>query len=175
MDDIDFKLRLEASHRYHALLAKSLSLSWIETFNFILRENKAGTSELLVLLDSNWHESLGITPTTDPRGRSNFHPAMSKARCRSEEIWGYQCPYFDSSIEIDHIFPYSRGGSTSNDNAMYLCIEHNRAKSNDVHLLPWEKFPGMDWIQIQLNLFINRAQTFTSEPLYFPKAQFKRL
>ena len=175
MDKIDFEGRINASFRYHTFWVKSLRLSWLDAYSEVISNSQYGIAELLTLIHPKWYEDLGISEKSSPRVKSNFDTARTSALCRSNEIWGYDCPYSQTQIEIDHIFPYSRGGSTSNDNAMYLCKEHNRAKSNDVHLLPWEKFIEVDWIRIQFDFFVNRGQTYSDEKIYFPKLHLKRV
>ena len=175
MDNIAFEERINASFRYHSFWVKTLKLSWLNAYSEMISNSQYGTAELLTLIHPRWYQDLAITDKLGPRVKSNFDTAKATAQCRANEIWGYECPYPQDRIEIDHIFPFSRGGSTSNDNAMYLCHEHNRAKSNDVHLLPWEKFVEMDWIRIQLEFFVKRGQTYTNETIYFPKLQLKRI
>jgi hypothetical protein len=175
MDKIDFKGRINASMRYHTFWVKSQQLSWIDAYSEVISNHQYGLAELLTLIHPKWYTELGILEKSDPRVKSNFDTARTSAFCRSNEIWGYECPYSQTNIEIDHIFPYSRGGSTTNDNAMYLCKEHNRAKSNDVHLLPWEKFVAVDWIRIQFNFFVNRAQNSSKDKIYLPRLHLKRV
>jgi hypothetical protein len=175
MVQIDFSARLEASYRYHNFWANHLHSTLFEVISEINENSQIGTAELLTLLHPKWFSQLGINPHSDPRGNDSFFTAGDFAKCRAVEIWGYECPYTESKIEIDHIFPHSKGGSTSNDNAMYLCYEHNRAKSADVHLLPWETFNEKNWIKIRLEHLFKKAQAFSSETLYFPKSQLKRI
>jgi hypothetical protein len=175
MDKIDFEVRLGASYRYHSFWARHEKSSWLEIFFEISSNSQLGNAELLILLDPKWHDQLGIQPQSDPRGSTSFPSAGSIAQCRSHEIWAYTCPYLAAKIEVDHIFPYSKGGSTSNDNSMSLCYVHNRAKSTDVHLLPWETFPQRNWIRLQLTSLIAKAQPLTKENLYFPKSQLRNI
>lgn len=35
-----------------------------------------------------------------------------------------------SGAQADHVFPWSRGGSTTVENGQWLCAEHNRMKTN---------------------------------------------
>jgi 5-methylcytosine-specific restriction enzyme A len=46
---------------------------------------------------------------------------------------GYKCVFCgrnsqEISLEIDHIFPFSQGGSNKPDNLQTLCIDCNRGK-----------------------------------------------
>ncbi len=46
---------------------------------------------------------------------------------------GYKCVFCgrnsqETSLEIDHIFPFSQGGSNKPDNLQTLCIDCNRGK-----------------------------------------------
>lgn len=56
---------------------------------------------------------------------------MERAANRCESglflAWG-RCP--DTAEEVDHIFPWSKGGATVPSNGQALCKGHNRSKSN---------------------------------------------
>ena len=175
MNNLDFASRNLATQRYHDFLSRGSDKSWIDILNEVDESKIYGLPEVLVLLHPRWHLQLGFTPASDPRGAASFAVARSMAKCRSGELWGYECPYTESKIHIDHTFPFARGGATSADNAMYLCVEHNLSKSTDIHNIPWELLPVTDWIANQLKLFITRAQRETNVNLYLPKAQLSRI
>jgi hypothetical protein len=175
MSKIDFQFRVDCASRYHTFLAQNSKESWLESFFLIDSNATTGIPELLTLLHPKWHVSLGITPQSDPRGLSKFNANFRNAKCRSDEIWGYSCPYIDEDIHVDHTFPFSRGGSTTQENAMYLCREHNLSKSTDLHLIPWEGFTNQNWIGTQLRSIMNMAQRQTQNKLYFPENVTKRI
>ena len=62
----------------------------------------------------------------------------SNLKCQAQQIWGYECT-FESPIEKDHFFPYSKGGPTLQENLLFLCKTHNRMKGSDIHLYSWSK------------------------------------
>jgi 5-methylcytosine-specific restriction endonuclease McrA len=46
----------------------------------------------------------------------------------------------DVKLEIDHIFPVSKGGTSAAPNLRFLCMEHNRKKSAKLEVTkPWLK------------------------------------
>ena len=167
--EIPFASRIESAARFHQFHSESTRKSWVEKFLEVSSSDDYGMPELLVLLDPKNYLEL---EASDPRG-GNFKTSKEIRKCRSLELWGYSCPYTDSKIHIDHTFPWSKGGVTHFQNAMYLCDEHNRAKSIDVHLIPWENFRKNNaWIEESLRHLISYASRKTSEKLYFPKAKF---
>ena len=174
MTNIDFSFRINSAARYHDFLSKHLDADWFETLKSVEMDHKSGIPEVLVLIHPRWHKELSFQSSSDPRGVGSFSAANSRAKCRSKEIWGYVCPYENSSIHIDHTFPFSRGGATINDNAMYLCREHNLSKSTDLHLVPWETFMEKKWIRDQLKLFINMGKRIVSADLYLPTSALQR-
>jgi hypothetical protein len=175
MDDDFLKVRLSSASRYHAFLAKNLHASWFDVFAEIESSSKYGVSEAMVLLHPRWYQEIGLNAVTDPRGPSTFSGLKQKARCRAKELWGYECPYSEAEIHVDHTFPYSRGGLTQPDNAMYLCREHNLSKSTDLHLIPWETFPGLSWIQFGVNSAIKSAQSRSKFEIFPIRAALKHL
>jgi hypothetical protein len=175
MNKIDFTLRIAAAHRYHLFLAKHADSTWTDAFNDIEQEPTFGIPELLVLLHPNWYQQLEINSINDPRGLNSFSAAKSIAKCRANEIWGYECPYQHYPIHIDHTFPFARGGATKPDNAMYLCKEHNLSKSTDLHLLPWETFPSRNWIKEELLFLLNMAGRLSKQKFYFPENQIQQV
>jgi len=166
MDRNIYEQRLEYAHRYFEFLNKYKHHSWFDKLHIINSDKEAGIPEVLVLLNPENYDEIGLP---DPRGTSTFQSAYANAKCRSRELWGYECPFKDTQIHVDHSFPRNRGGMTHPDNAMYLCREHNLAKSTDIHLIPWELIPiRNEWIKIQLNAFLQAAQRKSNSKLYFP-------
>ena len=55
--------------------------------------------------------------------------ARAGGRCEAPVmlVWG-RCP--KEATEVDHVYPWSRGGATIVSNGQALCAHHNRAKSN---------------------------------------------
>lgn len=62
---------------------------------------------------------------------SRYIPAAIRVDILSRD--GYKCVFCgrssqETSLEIDHIFPFSQGGSNKPDNLQTLCIDCNRGK-----------------------------------------------
>ena len=68
---------------------------------------------------------------------------MSRANHRCEAagfiVWG-RCP--DAAVEVDHVYPWSRGGPTTASNGQALCRRHNRAKAAGNP--PWWYVAGLE-------------------------------
>ena len=142
--EIPFGLRVASAARYYSFLGKVKNLSWIDVLCEVESNNGFGIPEVLVLLEPKYYAQL---KATDPRGDRAFAPAGKFAKCRSNDVWGYDCPFNDSRIHVDHMFPQSRGGLTHQQNSMYLCSEHNMSKHTDIHLIPWEQIPERnEWV-----------------------------
>ena len=175
MTSIDLSLRLASAFRYHKFLAKHSDSSWFEALDDVESNIEFGIPEVMVLLHPRWHDELKFTTKSDPRGLTNFSAAAIRAKCRSHELWGYECPYEGSKIHIDHTFPFSRGGATKDDNAMYLCKEHNLSKSTDLHLVPWETFTQKLWIKTELEVFLVMAQRLVVPKVFLPFIAMKKI
>jgi hypothetical protein len=168
-----YSIRIKSAGRYYAFQEAVRDLHWIETLQKIESEKSFGIPEILVLLDPKYYQELGAT---DPRGERTFAPATQSAKCRAMEVWGYVCPFQNSRIHVDHMFPQSKGGSTHLQNAMYLCEEHNMSKHTDIHLILWEKIPLQnDWVTQSIKHLLGYATRITNEKLYFPISQVARL
>ena len=171
--DLPFDLRIESAGRYYSFLEKVRDLSWIEVLHEINSNTSYGIPEVLVLLEPKYYEQLRAI---DPRGERAFAPAIAGVKCRSKEVWGYECPFTDSSIHVDHMFPRSKGGSTDHHNAMYLCPEHNMSKHTDIHLILWETIPNHPgWIVRSMERLLNHALRLTKENLYLPSSQLSKI
>jgi hypothetical protein len=168
--------RFESSYRYLKFFEHSKTFTWLENFQAIEASEISGLPELLVLLHPKWYIELGINlQISDPRGPKSFSTAPVKQECASEKYWGYKCPFENSAIHTDHIFPWSRGGATHFLNATYLCEEHNTMKFTDIHTMPWEiVFQDSNWVKISLEILISHAKNKTEEKLYFPDNQLNR-
>jgi len=175
MNKINFLLRISCAYRYHNFLSARLDSKWLQILDEIESNINFGLPEVMVLLHPKWHQELKISPSVDPRGQGQFSSASIRAKCRAEDLWGYKCPYDSAQIHIDHTFPFARGGATKDDNAMYLCKEHNLSKSTDLHSVPWEIFTEKIWIQDELKILTNMAQRLTTSKIYSPLEALKRL
>jgi hypothetical protein len=77
--------------------------------------------------------SEGFTETKDLRSKSRNIPRDILIRViRRDNSMCQKCSkiLLDRDIEIDHIIPWSRGGSTTESNLQVLCFDCNRSKSN---------------------------------------------
>lgn len=65
--------------------------------------------------------------------RDQRSAALRRAGYRCEHRWVilFRCRK-TNRLQVDHIWPWSRGGRTSLRNASMLCGKHNRRKSNHV-------------------------------------------
>jgi len=161
---LNITARISYAERYYDALSTLHFESvqeWTDLFQKFTIDDKYGLPEILVLIHPNWYETIKIP---DPRGTRNFPTADKSAKCRSIEFYGYQCPFINPSIHIDHLFPYSKGGVTNHANAMYLCEEHNLSKSTDIHTIDWE---GMDrsWVMQVLQVFGHEIERKTQTKL----------
>ncbi len=158
-----FEQRATCAKRYYDELSfigfESVN-EWKNLLEKFVGNQNYGIPELLVLIHPNWYES-AVIKIEDPRGPRQF-PTTNKsgARCRSIEIYGYECPFVNPSIQIDHQFPFSKGGITIHSNAMYLCAEHNLSKSIDIHLIDWGNL-STDWITLVLSKFMHEVSRQT--------------
>jgi len=171
--DIPFSFRIDSAKRYHEFRNAYKDRDWIDLLEILESCNSYGLPEALVLISPDFY---GALRASDPRGDRVFSPADKSSRCRSAEIWGYQCPFINEKIHIDHIFPQSKGGLTHPLNAMHLCREHNMSKFTDIHFLPWEKMlERKQWIELAFKHLIVAAQRMTSERLFIPSIQINRI
>lgn len=156
----NFEERIHSAERYYKALSELHFESpeeWAGLFLEYISGDKYGLPELLVLIHPNWYSVLGIS---DPRGNRAFPSAGKNAECRSNEFYGYDCPFNDSPIHIDHEFPFSKGGVTNHANAMYLCEEHNLSKSTDIHIINWSDM-DKKWIINLLQIFTHEVERLT--------------
>ena len=168
--------RFKYSYRYLKFFDLSHDKSWLENFLDIEASDVYGLPEVLVLLHPRWYNELGVNlQINDPRGLKSFSSGPINQECASERYWGYRCPLVKTKIHTDHIFPWSRGGSTHFQNATYLCDEHNLMKFTDIHTMPWEiLFRDNNWIRISLTTLMSMARSESKQKLYFPENQLTR-
>ncbi len=96
------------------------------------------------------------------QGKRNFSSFTNGKACSANEIWGYDCPFSNETLVMDHDFPYSMGGPTDNAyNKKILCRWHNMIKGNDIHTFNWQKLIE-DYKYSQLN---NRTHWIDSQLL----------
>jgi hypothetical protein len=100
----------------------------------------------LCLIHPEWYSPLMSMGRPDPRGPRGFATAPPVGqRCQSSYIWGYECKIASSRPVADHLYPFEAGGPSDARNLVWLCEWHNRVKSNDIHLLPWEEM-DLTWV-----------------------------
>jgi hypothetical protein len=173
LTNIPFSLRMESASRFYEYQVKAQGLTWHEVLFEIESSETFGIPEVLVLLSPAFHEQLNAT---DPRGDRKYPSVPNSFACRSKEVWGYECPFENAVIHVDHTFPHSKGGATRPQNAMHLCAEHNISKFTDIHMIPWENFlMKNDWVTDSINHLLKFAQRTTKEKLYPPVKQINRL
>ena len=171
--DIPFGRRIQSAHRYFDYLWSTKEKSWFEKFEEIEASDRFGIPEVLTLLSPDHYLELGMD---DPRGPRSFSGTSNFSHCRSIEIWGYPCPFENQRIQVDHLFPQSKGGMTHHTNAMHLCEMHNKTKFIDIHLIPWETFlTNQEWIVMTLNKFLESAMRIRKTKIYVPLKQLTRL
>jgi len=171
--NIPFSLRIESSARFYSYQVKTFQMPWPEILMEIESNDKFGIPETLVLLNPLFYKELNAT---DPRGERAFPSVSNSFECRSQEVWGYKCPFTSTVIHVDHMFPHSKGGSTHSQNAMHLCAEHNMSKHTDIHMIPWEKFAANNgWIINSVKHLLNFAQRISPDKLYLPEKQLNRI
>lgn len=165
--------RIDSARRYFDFLAKTKENTWVEIYGILDGNEGFGFPETLVLLEPRHYEELRLP---DPRGPRSFAGTTVYSKCRSKDIWGYECPFGKQNIHVDHLFPQSRGGMTHQTNALYLCDVHNSAKFTDIHLIPWEKMViDSEWVTLMLGKLIDAASRIHKEKLYMPLKQLTKL
>ena len=165
--------RLEFAFRYLKFDAQAKKLDWLGAVELIGSDPSFKLPELMVLIHPRYQRSFKLE-SSQIYGAPSFTPAGPGAKCRAKEIWGYNCPFIEARIHIDHSFPRSRGGATHSKNAMYLCDQHNLPKSDDIHLYPWENLPQkLDWVESVLQQFSFAETRNSGKQPHFSKQKFK--
>jgi hypothetical protein len=141
--------RIKQGCEYLKLLDKALFergyWNWTDKYKVFCSRSLAQL-EKYILIHPYFYQDFG--ESFNPRGSRDFSSESDQqyAECVSERFWGYDCFLRKgSTCESDHVFPYSYGGPTVPGNKKFLCKEHNKFKSNDVHLYPWEE-PEPNWL-----------------------------
>jgi 5-methylcytosine-specific restriction endonuclease McrA len=173
MSESIFKSRINYAMRYLQFDALTKSENWGDSANLFFESQVNCLPELMVLIHPRYVDRLGLT-NFELFGPDNFNSAKHIVKCRSREIWGYECPFDGARIHIDHSFPRSRGGATQALNAMYLCDEHNLPKSSDVHLYPWEILPTkLSWVEPIIEKMSLAEKRISGTNFHFPKDRRK--
>jgi hypothetical protein len=124
----------------------------------------------IALLHPNHFQFIGITGTEINKiqekiqGKRSFTSGHVSFKCSSIEIWGYECPFQNEILVLDHDYPYSFGGPTDNAfNKRTLCRWHNMIKGNDIHFYNWNQLfenylesinnQRKHWIDLQLEKY----------------------
>jgi len=150
MSDSLLEKRISYAIRYLQFDASTRDLTWLEAIESFNSNADFKLPELMVLIHPRFMKAMDLDTKLLLGG--DFIPNVTNGqKCRSKEVWGYECPYINSKIHVDHSFPRSRGGATHPMNAMYLCDNHNLMKSSDVHMYPWENLElNLEWIDATL-------------------------
>jgi hypothetical protein len=92
------------------------------------------------------------------QGPRAFPENSLEFNCECNLIWGYSC-ILETTIQKDHLFPYSLGGPTISCNKINLCKYHNMVKSSDIHCFPWEaaKQRILPWVDNQIENLHNEV------------------
>ena len=142
--------RFETTREFlHAQQTDSL-LDWEDRYK-MFGDGDLSKARTMALLDPSYYDEQGDEPKSWIRLKRDFSqldPALTT--CESERIWGYACNLSIVKLHNDHLFPYTFGGVTHPLNRLSLCDLHNRLKTCDVHLYPWENpLPG--WVRVALS------------------------
>lgn len=131
-----------AAARYlHTVLA---SRSWDWSSRYVLHGTGDLTATEGLALAHPMHYEATVQLVADAPGRCRVRgqrrfpeePGRTGLRCRSDIIWGYECPNEGAHVVADHVFPWAFGGPTVASNLIYLCELHNSVKGADFHTYP---------------------------------------
>ena len=132
----------------------ALSVEW--EANRELAKSSDDIALQLCLAHPEWYSPDVSIGQPDPRGPRGFqtNPPIGQG-CQSERIWGYSCQLGSTKLVADHLYPYGAGGPSDARNLVWLCEWHNRVKSADIHLLPWDSM-DLSWLPEVLARVANR-------------------
>ena len=159
IDPVTLTTRIELASRYLQFLASIEDpTDWLDAYD--AHQNNALHLTEAAALAHPTHFSF-LPAVARIRGPQRFDERKSAewCRCQSAEIWGYECPLASDSFEADHLFPYAAGGPTVIENRIWLCKFHNRSKSSDIHLYPWEK-GAPDWLSSRLERIADHLRAY---------------
>jgi len=115
--------RIESARQYFQFLMGSSSVAWTD-LEVGYRAGQLSLQQAATLVHPRWLPDGLVTSGRSVRAFGGQIPNYE--RCHSQELWGYDCA-FERTLETDHLFPWSLGGPTHPENAVYLCANHNRA------------------------------------------------
>jgi hypothetical protein len=171
----NFSQRVDLALRYLNFDATTEECDWSKAVELFNSNIDFGAPESLVLIHKRFKAGLGLDEFAY-QGEQTFKRAAEGAFCRSIDIWGYECPYGQRAIHVDHSFPRSRGGATHPRNARYLCDHHNLMKSTDIHFYSWEKLlENYDWVLAILNQLSHDNEIKHGTRIYIDKLKLKRI
>jgi hypothetical protein len=171
MSESIIESRIAYAMRYLQFDALTKNTNWGEAANLFLDSESNSLPELMVLIHPRFINRLNLS-SSQLFGPDKFNPATHNVKCRSQELWGYECPFIESKIHIDHSFPRSRGGATHTLNAMYLCEEHNLPKSSDIHLYPWDSLASkLIWVDPIIEKMSFAEKRISGVEIHFPKTR----
>jgi hypothetical protein len=163
--------RIAYAIRYLQFDALTKEDDWGSAANLFLSSDDYCLPEMMVLIHPRFIGGLNLKDF-QVFGPDKFNSAKHVVKCRSSDLWGYECPFNGAKIHIDHSFPRSRGGATHSLNAMYLCDEHNLPKSSDVHIYPWEILPTkLDWVNPIIEKMSLAEKRISGLDFHFPKSR----
>ena len=150
------KICYESARNYLKILEDSLLKDWYDTYYLVeafidqnstsLDEQCLQTTQIkLALLHPDHYKKLSLPDYLSKknyqqiRGKRSFNSRNSiTTKCQASIIWNYECQN-KTEIQADHLFPYSMGGPTIEQNRINLCKYHNMVKSSDIHCFPWNE------------------------------------
>lgn len=138
IDPIVIQKRIMAAEGYLQCLDSSLESDWLPQYDSFLARNRP-LNLGLALIHAGHYEEYADRFEIQGRRAFDIEVAQATARCNAALIWGVNCSNsIDGTLCGDHLFPYALGGPTLASNKMLLCSRHNRMKSVDIHMYPWE-------------------------------------
>lgn len=139
MDVALFLDRIERARQYMIYLSKIRSdKDWISGYKNY-KDGHLCLSEALSLVHPSHFFDAPHAAIIRGVARFGERESAEWCGCQAKAIWGYDCPLKDTKLEADHLFPYAAGGPTVSENRIWLCSYHNKVKSNDIHMYPWEQ------------------------------------
>lgn len=90
------------------------------------KKQKYKDLRIAALTAANEQRSLGSSHRSD----KNFGQQLAKNKCCPYCDVEFATSFLDERIHLDHIYPVSRGGRSTNDNMVFVCLNCNVQKSN---------------------------------------------
>lgn len=130
--------RVNSGEEYLRTLASSFDTAWSSLYDSYLTNGRSLVLGLSLVHPDHYSHIEGQQAVQGPR-QFDAEIAQGNARCYADRLWGDNCNVrINGRICGDHLFPYSLGGPSVATNKMLLCPIHNRMKSADIHVYPWE-------------------------------------